>query len=473
MRWRLIATFVLVTLVLLLSHDIPLASYLRRTTTERLLAEMERDAFIIGGASEDVLSASGESDNLDVGASIRAYAGQSGAHVVVTNGEGAVVATTEADRPAGTSYTNRPEITLALTGQPQSGRRFSATLGGDLVYVAVPVLSGAHVVGVVRISYPAAIIDKRVGTRTRGLFIVAAITLAAAAVSALTLSASITRPLTRLRTATRRLATGDFTARADTTEGAPEFRELAAAFNDMTTRIEGLVRQQQAFASDASHQLRTPLTALTLQLEHAANFATTDPTESLARIDASRSEVDRLQHLVNGLLLLARAEHRTEPLVEIDIAAMGRERADLWAPLAEEMGVTIRTSTPSGGPVTAVASAGTPEQILDNLLDNALRVSPSGSTLDLHVTNDDETASIHVLDRGPGMTDEQIERSFDRFWRASTSTGGGSGLGLPIASHLARADGGGIHLSRRPGGGLDACYVVNRRPHDLGRNNIT
>ena len=147
-------------------------------------------------------------------------------------------------------------------GEPVSGERHSDTLDTDLVYVAVPVLAGDDVIGTVRITYPAAVISDRVDDRVRSLTVVAVITVAMAALVALVVSGTVTRPLRSLRRATERLAGGDLSARAETTGGPREVRDLATAFNRMSERTQQLVDEQRAFAGDASHQLRTPLTAL-------------------------------------------------------------------------------------------------------------------------------------------------------------------------------------------------------------------
>jgi signal transduction histidine kinase len=222
----------------------------------------------------------------------------------------------------------------------------------------------------------------------------------------------------------------------------------------MSERISGLLEQQRAFAGDASHQLRTPLTALRLRLEQAADIAERDPVEARVRIEAASAEVERMQRLVEGLLALARAEGRREELVVVDAAEIARERAEIWESLAEESGVSLSVDVPATAPVMVVPGA--LEQIVDNYIDNALSVSPAGTTISVAVVAGIDTVTISVLDRGPGMTDEQRERAFDRFWRAPTAAAGGSGLGLAIVQQLALACGGSVSIDARPGGGAIA-----------------
>jgi signal transduction histidine kinase len=453
-RWRLIAAFVGVTIVILLAHDIPLTRYLRTVETERVVAGIERDAFILAGGAEDALSGEVPQDPKALQSTVDVYAANTGANVVVTDDAGIAVAVSGDEARQGDDYSTRPEIATALTGTPTSGRRPSETLGGDIVYVAVPVLSGATPVGVVRLSYPASTIDDRVSSKVRGILVVGLISLGTAALAAALMATTIVRPLRRLKHSTEQLAAGDFTSRAATDEGAPEIRSLGASFNTMTEQISTLVERQRSFAGDASHQLRTPLTALRLQLERAAATIDTDPETARVDIEAAGAETERLQRLVEGLLMLARAGHADVATEVIDVADIVTERAAIWAPLAEERGVALTANTDRQ--VFARAVPGTLEQIVDNYIDNALNAGSAGNEIIVDASRRDGWVEVDVRDRGPGMPTQQLEHAFDRFWRATTSTHTGSGLGLAIVRQLAEASGGEVALANRHGGGLEA-----------------
>ncbi|MEP7201992.1 MAG: ATP-binding protein [Ilumatobacteraceae bacterium] len=455
MRWRLVAAFVGVMVVILAAQNIPLAQYLRTVESERVVASIERDAFILAGSSEDALSGEGaQQDPNALQSTVDVYRARTGALVVVTDKSGTAIAVSGDEGRRGDDYSTRPEIAAALKGGPVSGRRSSDTLGGDIVYVAVPVLSGALPVGVVRLTYPAAKIDDRVAGKVRGILAVGLISLATTALAAAILASTIVRPLRRLQRATEQVAAGDFESRAEVDEGGPEIRGLAASFNTMTERIASLVERQRSFAGDASHQLRTPLTALRLQLERAATNIDTDPVAARDDIEAASQETERLQRLVEGLLMLARAEQGTLASEPIDVAAVVAERVAIWSPLAEERGVALMEGHIAA--VTATGVHGALEQIVDNFIDNALNVSGPGNEITVSATAVDGWAVISVADRGPGMPTDQLRHAFDRFWRSSTAEHGGSGLGLAIVRQLAEASGGHVALANREGGGLDA-----------------
>jgi signal transduction histidine kinase len=174
------------------------------------------------------------------------------------------------------------------------------------------------------------------------------------------------------------------------------------------------------------------------------------------------AETGRLARLVDGLLALARAEATTARRELVDAAAVVADRQATWAPLAAEQSVDLAVDP---GPAARVwALQGALEQVLDNLLANALRFAPPGSQIRLAVRQADGWVEVHVVDRGPGMTAEQRQRAFDRFWRASPADGEGTGLGLAVIRQLIDASGGAAELRPALGGGLDA--VVRLPPAD-------
>jgi signal transduction histidine kinase len=228
----------------------------------------------------------------------------------------------------------------------------------------------------------------------------------------------------------------------------------------MTARVAGLVEQQRSFAADVSHQLRTPLTALRLHLERGAELAHVDPDGAQSALEAAGIETERLQHLVEAMLLLARAESVQVRTETVDVAAVVAERVAIWSLLADERDVRLELHGPRSAPATA--AAGAIEQIIDNYLDNALNVAPGGTTIDVHVEAADGHVDVHVADRGPGMPSEQLDVAFDRFWRAPDAVHDGSGLGLAIVSHLAMCSGGKATLRNREHGGLEASVRLVR-----------
>ena len=444
---RLLVSYLSITAFVLLVLEIPLALSFATNEREQLTANIERDARVLATIVEDTLQHGEPLNNK----AIIDYQTTSGARVLVTDGRGISVA--DSDVAVGRDYSTRPEIIAAMTGRVSSGERFSKTLDSDLVYVAVPVASGGTIFGVVRITFPASKVDARIRRYRLGLGLLAVVVLSAVTLVGFLLARSVTRPVQALETASSALAGGDLSSRAPPSPGAPELRRLSERFNQMASRIEELITAQRAFVADASHQLRTPLTALRLRLENLEDSVDAELREDL---DAAIAEVARLTGLVDQLLRLARTETVTPgPSETMDLAGAIRERRDTWDPLAIERGLTLTAEC--SGTCEVSVTPGVVEQILDNLLANAIEVAPRGTSIALRAVGTLDAVALHVVDQGPGMSDEQRRRAFDRFWRGPATAGrDGSGLGLAIVRQLAQESGGEAGLSPGSDTGLDA-----------------
>lgn len=456
----------LVTLVALATLLVPLAGYLRDVEQDRIATRLQRDAFVLAGRSEESLETVDDGGTVDpesaqaaaVLAIVRDYRDATGARVVVVDAAGTAIVTSDDDPGAvGSDYGTRPEIAEALAGGIVSGTRASATLGFDLVYVAVPVLSGPRILGAVRLTYPASVVDDAVNGKLLGLGLAAATTIAAASVVGAIMAAGVTRRLRRLSELTEGFAAGRLDERADAASGAPELRSLGRSFNAMAERLGEVLDEQRRFAADAAHQLRSPITALRLRLDRARDLAASGQGADAAdRIDSAVAEADRLDAIVEGLLALTRSEGEMRRLDPVDLAELVRDRAAHWEPLAAESGVRLEVRLPATVP-TATTSRAALEQILDNFVDNALSANPGGEiTLEVRVGDE---LSLHVLDRGPGIPPERLGEATERRW---TTKPDGTGLGLAIASRLARGAGGRLVLANRPDGGFDAAVVLPR-----------
>ncbi|MEN9620173.1 MAG: hypothetical protein RL499_366 [Actinomycetota bacterium] len=458
MRWRFMGMVMVITALVLIVQTVPLAQYLRTVEVDRLVTGLERDAFVLAGRSEEALESLDATELEAVAVAALDYRTAGGGRVVIVDADGIARVTSDDDQSAvGGDYSSRPEIAEALSGTISSGSRFSTTLGEELVYVAVPVLSGTDIVGAVRLTYSEAVVDDEVGERLQVIGIVALLTLIMAGIAGIVFSGTVTRRLTVLTATTEQLAAGNLAARADPRAGAPELVRLARSFNRMADRLAGLIDEQRAFAADASHQLRTPLTALRLKLERARDLIESDPEGAVARLAAAELEADRLVTIVEGLLALGRAGASASPVVAVDLAAIARERVEQWEPLAAESGITLTIEGPPSVRVVAVTTG--VDQMIDNIIDNALAVSADGDHIRVVIAGG-ERPTLSVLDEGPGMSDDELARAFDRFWRGGTTTPG-TGLGLAIVAELARASGAEVSLARRDPRGLSATITFD------------
>jgi signal transduction histidine kinase len=446
MRQRLLLSYLTLTVFLLAVLEIPLALSYASQERQDLTAKVERDAVALA-----TMAAPGASPRVE--ALARSYRSQTGGRVLIVGPEGGRVYDSGPGL-GGASYASRPEIALALDGQVATGVRYSRSLGHDLLYVAVPVASDGHVRGAVRITYPTSAVDARVHRYWLILGAIAVLVLVVGLAIGLAFARSIARPLEALRAAATRAGEGDLASRAPTGQGPPEVRAVAAAFNDTAAKLDALLRAQDEFVADASHQLRSPLAALRLRLENLDRDV--GPAGRLG-LESATSEVERLSRLVDGLLALARADRAPSAAAAIQLAPLVHERLQAWSAYAEERDVELREHVE---PAVALATPGRLEQVLDNLLANALEVAPAGSAITVAVRGAPAHSELRVLDEGPGLTELQRARAFDRFWRAGAHSG--TGLGLAIVRRLVEADGGSAELRAARGGGIEAVVRMPR-----------
>jgi signal transduction histidine kinase len=445
---RLLAGYLSLALVVLIALEVPLAVTFRRGERADLSTRVERDAVAVASLAEDLLQSS-TGATAPLARLARRYGEDTGGRVVVVDRRG--VSLVDQGAPVGRDLSTRPEIATALAGNVASGTRYSKTLGHGLLYVAVPVSSGGKVYGAVRITYPTSELDHRVYRYWLTLAAIGGIILLLTALVGVLLARWVARPLSALERTARRAGEGDLSVRADETRGPPEVRALAAELNVMVREVEQLVTAQRDFVADASHQLRTPLTALRLRLENLSHEISGDGKRQL---EGATIETERLARIVDGLLVLARAEAHTTALEPIALELLVSGRVESWAGFAAERNVLLTARVPAEA--HAVATAERLEQVLDNLLANALEVAPPGSVVEIEWSQ----GALHVLDAGPGMSDDELRHAFDRFWRAGSTDG--SGLGLAIVRRLVEADGGVIELRRRASGGIDAIVTFRR-----------
>lgn len=456
MTRRLLLGYLGLTLFVLVSLEVPLGVQNQRTERRDLEANVAQTAMILAADAEDVVQLRSPTAKQvsPLAAVAYDYQSRSGGRVVVVDRQGFALVDTSARVSGVEPFASRPEIRTALAGRYASGVRSSKTLGGRLLYVAVPISSGGTVHGAVRITYPMSAVDARIRRYWLILAAIAAVVLLAAAAVGISLARFVRRPLKGLERAAAAVGEGRLDVRAPEREGPPEVRSLAAVFNETVVKLEQLLRSQSEFVADASHELRTPLTALRLRLESIEHGLADEGRDDL---EAAEREVDRLAGIVEALLALARAD--ATPPGRVDATDVARRRLEIWRPLAAEHGVELADVLDGRQPVRAGADR--LAQVLDNLVSNALAAAPAGSAITVSTVGRTPWVELHVRDEGPGMTPEQRARAFDRFWRAG-SGGGGSGLGLAIVRKLVEADEGEVELTDADGGGLDA--VVRLRP---------
>lgn len=235
----------------------------------------------------------------------------------------------------------------------------------------------------------------------------------------------------------------------------PELHLLIGAINDLMARLGGALSLQRLFLADAAHELRTPITALRLQLQLLER--TSDEAQREAALTQLRAGIDRAQHLVEQLLQLSRLAPETPALRReaVDLAELVRSTVGRFSARADDRKIDLGAVTE--GTPTVHADVQQLAILLNNLVDNALRHTPAGGRIDVAAQVDQGRPCLRVTDSGPGISAAERERVFDRFYRGSSVSADGhaphgSGLGLAIARAVAERHGADITLDEAPGG---------------------
>lgn len=322
--------------------------------------------------------------------------------------------------------------------------------------VASPVIRDGDVVAVVVTDSPTGAMRSRI---LHGWMVIAVGEFAAmllAVGAALRLTGWVLRPVRILDATTHDIATGRLKSRVAAAGGPPELRRLARSFNEMADNVEDVLEQQRAFVADASHQLRNPLAALLLRIELLA-LELPEGNEEIASV---QTEGKRLAQVLDDLLDLALAEHAEADLTLTDIGALTAERVEAWSPTATAKGVRLVGDCP---PTTAWADPITLSSALDAVIDNAVKFTPEDQSVEVSVASNGETSTVVVTDNGPGLTEDELGRVGDRFWRSGRHQNvKGSGLGLSISRVLLEAGGGAIAYDHHEPHGLRVTVTVPR-----------
>jgi two-component system sensor histidine kinase TctE len=250
-------------------------------------------------------------------------------------------------------------------------------------------------------------------------------------------------PLERLRTEIAQRSARDLRP-LDGSYAPTEVRPLVGTLNELLGNLRDALDSQQRFTANAAHQLRTPLAGLQTQVELALRQPAPEPM--LRSLDQLRGATVRAAHLANQLLALSRAEpggHRPDALRALDLRSVAQDAAATWVPRALPKDLDL------GFEIAAAPIAGDPRllrDLLDNLLENAIRYTPEGGRITVRTAIEGDEAVISVEDDGPGIPEDQRERVFQRFYRVPGSAGDGSGLGLAIVQEIVNAHGAGIRI---------------------------
>ena len=505
--YKLFPSYLLITLVSLLMVSWTSLSFTRQFYLDRTRAELETDGRLL---EKQVARLLFPLDERAVDRLCKDAGGDTPTRVTVVLPDGRVVGDSEETPAHMANHSNRSEIRDAYQGNIGVSVRHSDTLSQKMMYVALPLYADQTLTGVLRTSLAVTAIDERIGAiRWRiaaGALLVA---LLASGVSWF-VSRRITQPLERMRSGARQFAAGDLSHRlppsgirefsdlAETIHGHSvletirnhEFRELmdrslstgetltsdigfhqggeriynvhcTPLLDNGQKRMGGLVvvsdvtqlrrleNMRRDFAASVSHEIKTPLTAIKGFVETLLTGDLDDRDQIQRFLTIIDRHVNRLATIIDDLMQLSRIEG------DRDLQQIGPECCDVEAVLStaitlcsdgiEDKRIDVKLSCE--GDLTGCFDGSLLEQAAVNLLDNAVKYSPVGSTIHIHALKVDEEIQIRFRDRGMGIAKKHLPRLFERFYRVDKARSrklGGTGLGLAIVKHIAQAHGGDI-----------------------------
>jgi signal transduction histidine kinase len=360
----------------------------------------------------------------------------------------------------------RPEIQSAMSGVTASTiRRVNSAGNRRVLYAAAPILDAdGQISAIVYLATPLPASGLPAST-TLQLIGAVALALVFAYQAGRVLARQIARPLHDLAVSAREIANGNLDHRAALQNDIDELYHLGESFNLMAESLGRADQTQKAFIADVTHELRTPLTVIKGTIETFQDGALDDVTGRGTLLDSMQRETERLIRLVNELLVLVRADAgglklNVQPLYLADLA---KARCETLAPLASSRQVNLQVLDETDIAAPFFADPDRLSQILENLLDNAIRHSPAGSTVTVQVITGKDSITCKVSDQGSGIPSRHLPHIFERFYRvdeARDRNNGGTGLGLAIAQAIVRAHGGQISALSEPSSGSTFTFTL-------------
>lgn len=458
-RLRLTAWFVLVLAAVLVALSAFVVSRLRADLT----AEVDRSLTVTAATISEGYRDEGAAEFFDAAREAVAATGARTLGAQLLDEEARVI------RFSGSDLVRRPLVDKgSITGlrgsATESTRRGSAETHVRLLSTPVEVGGRREVLVVAE---PLAEIDSAVRRTTILLAGGGAISLVLAGLGGWWVAYRALRPVERMTTRAAAIGIKELDQRVSVPPARDEIAHLAETFNAMLDRLESGVAARERLIADASHELRAPLAALRAELDVSLRH---DSMSDEARdvLHSVREEASRMARIVDNLLTLARVDDGQLELLRSsqELNEIARRAADTYRVTAAAAGVSLDVA---GESVRAPADPDRLAQVIGNLLDNAIRVSPRGAVVRVGVSRRDGVAQIVVHDDGPGIPVDRRDRIFDRFARVDPARGraGGAGLGLAISREIIAAHGGSLVLDPATEGG--ATFTITLPTDDRGR----
>jgi signal transduction histidine kinase len=325
-----------------------------------------------------------------------------------------------------------------------------------VMYAYAPITHELHgIIGMVILSTSLSDVDEMLSTISSMLNRYLLIILLCVAIISFLIAGYITQPIKELTAVIRKMSQGHLDQRVRV-KGGGELRELGEAFNIMSEKLENLDRARNEFVSNASHELKTPLSAIKVLAESLLHMGGDVPDIYKEFLNDINNEIDRLNAIISDLLTLVHIDNKNSTLKKqnLDLAELTQKTVKGLQVLAEKNGITLDMNLE--GPLEIIGDEAKLRQVIINLVDNAIKYTPEGGRVMVDTYRGKNEAILKVSDTGIGIPAEDIPRIFDRFFRvdkARSRATGGTGLGLSIAHRIILLHNGSIQVDSREGKG--------------------
>lgn len=464
---KLIAGVLLLLLIALVAVDYNATRVVKEAYLESLIAQVTGKCRMLALQISDPA-------HVDA-AAVRAMDAAAGGRVTVVLPNGRVTADSEANPASMENHRtpSRPELLQAFRGETGSDVRRSATLGIMFLYIAAPTAGG----GAVRIAVPLSAIERQTADLRARLLASTALAFLPAVLAAALLARWLSGRFAMVMRHANELAQGNFRARIERT-GSGEFGQLARTLNETASNLQHTVEQLQRehaeleklerirkdFVINVSHELRTPLASIQGYTETLLEGALADPEHNVRFLSIIRQNVQRLTRLTEDLLTLSRIEQK-RLVLNFEPHSLNRlllDAVDLVKPIAAKSSVTLDLE-PIAGDIEVWCDREAVDQILSNLLENAVKYTPGGGSVGVGAAREGHLVEVFVRDTGIGIPAEDLPRLFERFYRVDKARSrelGGTGLGLSIVKHLVAAHNGSVRVESVPQKGSTFYFTL-------------
>ncbi|NLC11027.1 MAG: cell wall metabolism sensor histidine kinase WalK [Firmicutes bacterium] len=457
-RNRLTLAFLLLSLMILFVISFILLNLLERYYLTHEEESLERSGFL--AAEMMVTYLKENADPVTVSALAENFSRQLNARVLVLNNEGTVVG--DSVRVGGLlgSLLDRPEVTLALSGDKGLNVQYSELSEQWVMQMAVPVKSNGEIRGAIFLSSSLRHVYNTLEAVKSFLFFSTLAVIVLVGATGVLLAERLARPIKVLIEAVHRMSEGDLEQQIKVSS-KDEIGLLAEQFNLMASRLAEMHQRQRRFVSDVSHELRTPLTSLSLCVKTLKDYPM-DPEEQREFLEDMDQEIKRLANLLEDLLALTKTEEKILRRKAVDLKPLLEEVMLRNMDRAQRQGIQLFKIIPDNLPQVLI-NAEEIKRVLYNLLDNAIKYTPEGGWIQVEAREEEKQIRVIVKDTGCGIPEEALPHVFERFYRVDKARSrelGGTGLGLAICREIIEKHGGMMEVSSTLGEGSAFSFTL-------------